>query len=85
MGDLIGFEGFLNATTPFRLEEHKVVWKSNRRYLDFGIGNNYKPKCDYPRFWLESGEPVGMGQLSTREGGSMMPVCPVTFVGSLRD
>src|SRR5438046_10747710 len=61
MGDLIGFEGFLNTTTPFRLEEHKVVWKSNRRYLDFDIGNNYKPKCDYPRFWLESGKPVGKG------------------------
>ncbi|KAF2179311.1 glycosyltransferase family 5 protein [Zopfia rhizophila CBS 207.26] len=58
MGDLIGFNGFLNATAPFRPEEHKVSWKSDRRYPDFSIGNTYKSTCDYPKFWNESGFPV---------------------------
>ncbi|EFW15163.1 hypothetical protein CPSG_08351 [Coccidioides posadasii str. Silveira] len=38
LGDLLGFEGYLNTTTPFERAEHKVVWKSNRRYLDFHPG-----------------------------------------------
>lgn len=59
MGDLIGFEGFLNSTTPFTLDEHKVLWKSNRRYHDFNFGNDYNETCDYPRFWLETGSRVG--------------------------
>ncbi|KAI9791171.1 MAG: Cell wall alpha-1,3-glucan synthase ags1 [Candelina submexicana] len=59
MGDLIGFDGFLNSTTPFSLKEHNVVWKSDRRYLDFDISNNYNATCHYPRFWLETGKPVG--------------------------
>lgn len=58
MGDLIGFEGFLNDSAPFRPEEHQVQWKSDRQYTDFSFGNNYKQKCDYPGFWNESGFPV---------------------------
>jgi len=50
MGDLIGFEGYLNTTTPFALAEHKVQWKSERRYRDFEINNDYKEECNYPRF-----------------------------------
>ncbi|KAK2735900.1 Cell wall alpha-1,3-glucan synthase ags1 [Onygenales sp. PD_40] len=59
LGDLIGFQGYLNETTPFRTEEHKVQWKSNRRYVDFDIGNDHNETCDYPRFYWESGYPVG--------------------------
>ncbi|OCK73844.1 glycosyltransferase family 5 protein [Lepidopterella palustris CBS 459.81] len=55
MGDLIGFEGFLNTTTPFSPAEHKAVWKTDRHYQDFTFGNTYKPNCEYPRFWNESG------------------------------
>ncbi|KAK4231915.1 hypothetical protein QBC38DRAFT_525729 [Podospora fimiseda] len=55
MSDLIGFQGFLNESTPFRTEEHKVVWKSDRRYPDFDIGNTYNETCDYPVFWYEDG------------------------------
>ncbi|PVH93295.1 glycosyltransferase family 5 protein [Periconia macrospinosa] len=58
MGDLIGFEGFLNESAPFRPEEHKVKWKSDRQYLDFSFGNNYKGQCEYPKFWNDSGYPV---------------------------
>ncbi|KAJ9640066.1 Cell wall alpha-1,3-glucan synthase ags1 [Coniosporium tulheliwenetii] len=59
MGDLIGFDGYLNETTPFDIKEHKVSWKGDRRYLDFDIGNDYNESCTYPRFWLETGYPAG--------------------------
>ncbi|CAG7922354.1 unnamed protein product [Penicillium olsonii] len=58
MGDLIGFEGYLNTTTPFSTKEHKASWKSGRRYVDFEYGNDYNETCDYPRFWNETGYPV---------------------------
>lgn len=32
LGDLIGFEGYLNETTPFQIQEHKVQYKSQRQY-----------------------------------------------------
>lgn len=55
MSDLIGFEGFLNESTPFREEEHKVLWKTDRRYPDFNISNEYNETCNYPEFWYEDG------------------------------
>ncbi|KAI9869705.1 MAG: Cell wall alpha-1,3-glucan synthase ags1, partial [Watsoniomyces obsoletus] len=55
MGDLIGFDGFLNSSTPFSPKEHKVQYKTDRQYLDFELGNNFKDHCEYPRFWNESG------------------------------
>lgn len=58
MGDLIGFEGYLNTTTPFSVKEHKAQWKSDRHYVDFHFGNTYNETCDYPRFWNETGYPV---------------------------
>ncbi|KAJ5247743.1 alpha-1-3-glucan synthase [Penicillium chermesinum] len=58
LGDLIGFEGYLNTTTPFSVKEHPTTWKSDRRYVDFDIGNTYNSTCDYPRFWYENGFPV---------------------------
>jgi alpha-1,3-glucan synthase len=65
MGDLIGFEGFLNTTAPFQPQEHKVRWKSSRRYQDFSFGNNYNDTCEYPKFWNESGLPVVRGTDAT--------------------
>jgi alpha-1,3-glucan synthase len=58
MGDLVGFENFLNTTTPFNPKEHKAVYKTNVTYQDFSIGNNYNSTCDYPRFWNGSGQRV---------------------------
>jgi len=59
LGDLIGFEGYLNTSAPFTLDEHKVLWKQDRHYWDFNIGNNYNHTCQYPKFWLDTGYPVG--------------------------
>jgi alpha-1,3-glucan synthase len=58
MGDLIGFEGYMNTTTPFSMQEHKASWKSNRHYVDFTYSNSYNETCEYPRFWNETGYPV---------------------------
>ncbi|QDS69285.1 hypothetical protein FKW77_002461 [Venturia effusa] len=58
LGDLVGFEGYLNTTTPFVLTEHKALWKSSRRYLDFDISNDYNATCSYPRFWNETGRRI---------------------------
>ncbi|RDW75869.1 glycoside hydrolase family 13 protein [Coleophoma crateriformis] len=60
MGDLIAFDGYLNSSTPFQLTEHKVQWRDpDRQYLDFAFSEEYNTTCDYPRFWLETGYPVG--------------------------
>ena len=58
MGDLIGFEGYLNTSTPFDKNEHIALWKGSRRYHDFSFGNQDLPKCDYPRFYGDDGQQV---------------------------
>lgn len=68
MSDLIGFQGYLNTTTPFSTSEHKVQWKTNRRYMDFDIGNTYNETCVYPRLWNETGLPVGADVTSQLKG-----------------
>lgn len=70
MGDLIGFDGYLNTTTPFLTTEHTTSWKSDRKYWDFHIGNNHNDSsnCKYPRFWLETGERVGQDVMSRFNG-----------------
>ncbi|KAK3693388.1 alpha amylase [Podospora appendiculata] len=68
MGDLVGFEDYLNSSTPFVTEEFKAVWKSSRRYADFSFGNEYNKTCDYPEFWLETGFPVGEDVTSQLKG-----------------
>lgn len=58
MADLIGFEGYLNTSTPFTLKEHNALWKTDRHYLDFTFSNEYNSSCQYPRFWNETGFPI---------------------------
>lgn len=68
LGDLIGFKGHLNETTPFSLSEHEVLYKTERRYVDFDIGNAYNESCDYPRFWDETGYQIGSSITSRMNG-----------------
>ncbi|KAK0731957.1 alpha amylase [Lasiosphaeris hirsuta] len=68
MGDLIGFEDYLNSSTPFDTKEYKAIWKSSRRYLDFDLGNEYNETCNYPQFWVETGFPVGPEVTSKLKG-----------------
>jgi alpha-1,3-glucan synthase len=49
MGDLLGFDGFLNTTTPFEPAEHLVKYKTDRHYHDFQFGTTKKANCEYPR------------------------------------
>ena len=58
MSDLIGFEGYLNTTTPFEVGEHRATWKNSRHYIDFHISNDYNDTCNYPRLYNETGLPV---------------------------
>ncbi|KAJ5721168.1 uncharacterized protein N7483_009102 [Penicillium malachiteum] len=57
MGDLIGFQGFLNASAPINAHEYDYVWQYERRYWDFQPGNEVEEKCpwEYPRFWDDDG------------------------------
>ncbi|KAI9815635.1 MAG: Cell wall alpha-1,3-glucan synthase ags1 [Thelocarpon impressellum] len=68
MGDLIGFQGYSKASAPFALREHRVEWKSDRRYHDFDVGDSYNDSCVYPRFWDDSGFPVSQDVTSQMQG-----------------
>ncbi|KAJ4081994.1 hypothetical protein NW760_004945 [Fusarium oxysporum] len=59
MGDLLAFKGFENNTAIFSTKEHDVLYKTGRQYLDFAPSNDYNQTCDYPRFYLDTGYPVG--------------------------
>lgn len=58
MGDLMGFEGYLNQSTPFAAREHDVIWKGERRYHDFTQSDLELDECEYPRFWGDDGRLV---------------------------
>ncbi|KAL8668001.1 MAG: hypothetical protein Q9168_007129 [Polycauliona sp. 1 TL-2023] len=58
MGDLIGFEGYLNESAPLSYTEHNAMWKGSRRYHDFNFDNIERNQCTYPRFWASDGEPI---------------------------
>ncbi|KUI52906.1 Cell wall alpha-1,3-glucan synthase mok13 [Cytospora mali] len=68
LGDLIGFEGYLNTSAPFTVKEHKVKWKTSRQYLDFDFGNTYNESCDYPTFWYEDGNLVASNVTAQLKG-----------------
>lgn len=58
MGDLNGFKGHLNESTPFKLSEYEVVIRDpQRQYHDFRpqTGDKYNKTCAYPVFWDETG------------------------------
>ncbi|CAI7594598.1 unnamed protein product [Penicillium discolor] len=57
MGDLVGFQGFLNKSAPMNPNEYDYVWKYDRRYWDFQPGNEVESECpwEYPRFWDDDG------------------------------
>ncbi|MCO5613656.1 hypothetical protein L7F22_067934 [Adiantum nelumboides] len=58
LGDLLGAEGYLNASVPFSPKEHIAIYKTDRVYHDFIFDNSWNEDCQYPRFWNETGFPV---------------------------
>ncbi|KAF4615437.1 hypothetical protein D9613_003090 [Agrocybe pediades] len=65
MADLIGFEGHLNTSTPFSLNEYNAIWKRPNyvpwnftEYRDFNIGNTRNLSCQMPNFWEDDGTVV---------------------------
>jgi alpha-1,3-glucan synthase len=60
MGDLIAFDGSVNASAGFRWDEYDYVWKTiDRRYHDFHPGNERNKSCEYPRIWGQDGYLIG--------------------------
>ncbi|GAB7350371.1 hypothetical protein MBLNU459_g0998t1 [Dothideomycetes sp. NU459] len=60
MSDVIGFEGYLNASTPWDFHEHNALWKSSTRYADWSFDNTWYDECpyEYPRFWDQGGHRI---------------------------
>ncbi|KAJ7063334.1 modular protein with glycoside hydrolase family 13 and glycosyltransferase family 5 domains [Mycena amicta] len=65
MADLIGFQGYLNTSTPFELAEHNAVWKDPKytpwnftKYRDFSLINERNTSCVMPDFWNDDGTRV---------------------------
>lgn len=70
MSDLIGFEGYLNESTPYTPKEHNALWKGSRRYHDFSFNNTEYEICDvaYPRFWGDDGFQVNDSNTAAQIG-----------------
>ncbi|KAH8833661.1 modular protein with glycoside hydrolase family 13 and glycosyltransferase family 5 domains [Flagelloscypha sp. PMI_526] len=67
MGDLLGFKGYLNTSTPFDLNEYETVYKNAKympwnftEYRDFEIGQERNDSCKMPAFWLDDGSVVNL-------------------------
>ncbi|KAI0950602.1 hypothetical protein AcV7_009015 [Taiwanofungus camphoratus] len=62
MSDLVGFQGYVNASAPFSLSEYEGVWKKPlyvpwgfEEYADFAVDNTYNSSCQLPVFWNDDG------------------------------
>ncbi|KAF9483766.1 modular protein with glycoside hydrolase family 13 and glycosyltransferase family 5 domains [Pholiota conissans] len=67
MSDLLGFEGHLNESTPFSLNEYNAVYKNPNylpwnftEYRDFQTGNERNASCQMPVFWQDDGTVVNV-------------------------
>ncbi|EPX70779.1 alpha-1,3-glucan synthase Mok11 [Schizosaccharomyces octosporus yFS286] len=58
LSDLVGFQNYVNTTTPFSLMEHNALWKGEHRYRDWNFQNEWDFDCTLPEFWGEDGFPV---------------------------
>lgn len=69
MGDLLGFENYMNTTTPFAWKEHNAIWKTDRQYWDFDVVNNKRDDtCVYPRSWSDAAEMYGRNVTDNFDG-----------------
>ncbi|KAL9004469.1 MAG: hypothetical protein Q9188_002722, partial [Gyalolechia gomerana] len=68
MGNLLSFEGYVNASASFSWHEHNFLWKGERRYHDFSPGNDWNASCEYPRLWGQDGYLVGPDITSQMKG-----------------
>ncbi|CAE6491661.1 unnamed protein product [Rhizoctonia solani] len=71
MGDMIGFEGHLNISTPSSINEYNGVWKKPRcapwsieEYPDFKIKDEINDTCKLPTMWNDDGEIVPIDKTS---------------------
>ncbi|KAG8878121.1 Cell wall alpha-1,3-glucan synthase ags1 [Tulasnella sp. 331] len=62
MGDFVGWDGYLNTSAPFSINEYNTVWKHPNyapwgidEYQDFAISNDYNSSCELPLLWQDDG------------------------------
>ena len=78
MGDLLGAAGFLNASTPFKLSEYKVVLRDKQRqYHDFRpqLEEKRMDNCPYPQFWDETGAMISREDILKNDTSSLSGTC----------
>lgn len=68
MGDLLAFEGYLNASTPWSFDGHDTIYKTTRQYHDFHPNDTWIADCEYPRFWDQLGQRYDDGNTSRMVG-----------------
>ncbi|KAH7926306.1 glycoside hydrolase family 13/glycosyltransferase family 5 protein [Leucogyrophana mollusca] len=62
MADLLGFEGYLNVSAPFDINEYSSIYKNPSylpwnftEYADFSVINQRNDSCQLPVFWQDDG------------------------------
>ncbi|KIJ68914.1 glycosyltransferase family 5 protein [Hydnomerulius pinastri MD-312] len=62
LSDLLGFDGYLNVSAPFNINEYDVVYKNPNympwgftEYADFSVINQQNSSCQLPVFWQDDG------------------------------
>ncbi|KAF8550287.1 glycoside hydrolase family 13/glycosyltransferase family 5 protein [Imleria badia] len=62
LSDLIGFQGYLNESAPFSVNQYQVVYKNPNympwnfsEYADFQYSNQWNASCQPPVFWQDDG------------------------------
>ncbi|KZT42041.1 glycoside hydrolase family 13/glycosyltransferase family 5 protein [Sistotremastrum suecicum HHB10207 ss-3] len=62
MADMIAFDGFVNSSAPFDLNEYNTIWKDPdyapwgiNQYADFNISNAHNASCVLPTMWQDDG------------------------------
>lgn len=66
MGNLLGFQGFMNTSALFKWDEYNYAWMSDRRYVDFSPGDSVI-NCTYPRVWDDDGWQYKINQTTCRD------------------
>ncbi|KAH7889233.1 glycoside hydrolase family 13/glycosyltransferase family 5 protein [Phlebopus sp. FC_14] len=62
LSDLLGFDGYLNVSAPFSINEYNVEYKNPNyipwgftEYADFSVINQRNTSCQLPMFWQDDG------------------------------
>ncbi|KAJ3045031.1 Cell wall alpha-1,3-glucan synthase ags1 [Rhizophlyctis rosea] len=57
LADWVGYEGYVNVSTPFTMDPYRAIYKTPYSYADFNISGEWDYNCQIPRFWGLDGFP----------------------------